>query len=124
MNEAENDPQKTESNKETLTQSAQTESLSDFLSRHQDEVESDPLHFVSDVSLRLEAELARMEVPLHELLAWKTQHVVKFRRIVGEPVDLVIRDRLIARGEVVIVEDHFAIRVVEICNVDEKIQSD
>ena len=65
--------------------------------------------------------IARIDVPLSELLSWKSHHVVKFQRIVGEPIDLVIGDHLIARGEVVIVEDHFAIRIVEICHADEKI---
>jgi flagellar motor switch protein FliN/FliY len=51
---------------------------------------------------------------VEEVLALGPGSVVELDRLAGEPVDIVINDRLIARGEVVVVEENFGVRVTEI----------
>lgn len=77
--------------------------------------------FIEDVPMRLHAEIARTNMPLRNILSWKNGSVVRFDKIVGEPIDLLIGEQLIARGEVVVVNDRYGIRISEITRPDEKV---
>ena len=57
------------------------------------------------------------------LALWKTETVVLLEKIVGSPIDIIIGERLIARGEVIVVNDRFGVRISEITHPDEKIKS-
>jgi flagellar motor switch protein FliN/FliY len=76
------------------------------------------LRFVMDVPQHLEVEVGRSEVPLKEVMSWKVGSLVDLDKVAGEPVDVYAGDRLIARGEVVVVNDHYGVRVTEITHPD------
>ena len=78
------------------------------------------LDFLADAPQVLQAEIARSQVSLYEVMLWKQGTVVKFDKIVGATIDVLIGDRLIARGEVVIVNDRYGVRINEITHPDEK----
>lgn len=67
-----------------------------------------------DVRVDVWAELGRVQIPIGELLQIGEGSVIDLDRAVGEPVDLVSQGVLLARGEIVVVEDKFAIRIKEI----------
>jgi flagellar motor switch protein FliN/FliY len=67
-----------------------------------------------DVNVPVWAELGRIEMPLGELLKLDEGVVLRLDRPVSEPVDLVSQGVKLARGEVVVIEDCFAIRIKEI----------
>jgi flagellar motor switch protein FliN/FliY len=67
-----------------------------------------------DVSVTLSAELGRVAIPIGELLQLGEGSVLKLGRSVSEPVDLVAQGVRLGRGEVVVVNDCFAIRIKEI----------
>jgi len=69
-----------------------------------------------DVPLRLTVELGRAELPLAEVLALKPGSVVELDRFPGEPLDLYANGRLVARGEIIVLNDIFGFRVAEIPN--------
>ncbi|MBF0276723.1 MAG: flagellar motor switch protein FliN [SAR324 cluster bacterium] len=79
------------------------------------------IQFMEDVPVKLYAEVARTETPLRNILSWKTGSIVKFDKVIGEPVDVLIGDQLLARGEVVVVNNRFGIRISEITRPDEKV---
>ena len=79
------------------------------------------LEFLADVPQRLEAEVARAEISMSEIARWEVGAVVRFDKVLGESVDLLAGDRLIARGEVVIVNDRYGLRVSEITHPDERV---
>ncbi len=79
------------------------------------------IKFMEDVPLTLHAEVARTQLPLRDILKWKDGSIVPMDKIVGEPIELLIGDRLIARGEVVVVNDRFGIRISEITRSDENV---
>ena len=82
--------------------------------------ESESPHAVSsidrfkDVRIDLWAELGRIRMPVGELLTLGEGSVIRLDRAVGESVNLVSQGVLVARGEIVVVDDHFAIRIKEI----------
>ena len=79
------------------------------------------LEFLADVPQRLEAEVARAEISMTESARWEVGSVVRFDKVPGESVDLLAGDRLIARVEVVIVNDRYGLRVSEITHPDERV---
>lgn len=72
-----------------------------------------------DVRVDVWAELGRIQMPIGELLQVGEGSVIDLDRAVGDPVDLVSQGVLLARGEIVVVEDKFAIRIKEIEPVKE-----
>lgn len=69
---------------------------------------------ILDVTLQVRVELGSTRMTVEEVLNLAPGSVVELDRLAGEPVDIVINDRLIARGEVVVVEENFGVRVTEI----------
>jgi flagellar motor switch protein FliN len=69
---------------------------------------------ILDVALQVRVELGSTQMTVEEVLALGPGSVVELDRLAGEPVDIVVNDRLIARGEVVVVEENFGVRVTEI----------
>jgi flagellar motor switch protein FliN/FliY len=70
--------------------------------------------FLLDVPLRLTVELGSVSMPVAEILKLGTGSVVELDRPANAPVDLLVNDRTIARGEIVAVEDRFALRITEL----------
>lgn len=76
------------------------------------------LHAVFDVPVRVQAVLGHSRIPIGELLRLKVGMVIELDRKVGEPVDIFVNDRLIARGEVVLIDDSLGITLTEIVRPD------
>ena len=79
------------------------------------------LAFLEDVPQTLQAEVARTEIPLGQILSWKLGSVIEFRKIIGEPIEVLLGDRVIAKGEVVVVNDRYGVRIHEITRPDERL---
>jgi flagellar motor switch protein FliN len=67
-----------------------------------------------NVQVALRAKLGDVEMTVEELLALKAGAVLKLDRALGEPVELYLNDALVARGEIVAVDDNFGIRLTEV----------
>jgi flagellar motor switch protein FliN len=72
------------------------------------------INMLVDVPVRVTAELGRTRMTVKQILELERGSVIELDRIAGDPVDLFVNDHLIARGEVVIVDDNFGIRITEI----------
>jgi len=73
-----------------------------------------PLDRLLDVTVTVTAELGRVTLPISAVLNLNVNSVLELNRGVAEPVDLLVQGVLLARGEVVVVDDCFAIRIKEI----------
>ncbi|UCG33025.1 MAG: flagellar motor switch protein FliN [Phycisphaerales bacterium] len=69
---------------------------------------------LSDVELQVKIELGRTHKTVEEVLALGTGSVVELDRLAGDPVDILVNERLVARGEVLVLNDNLCIRVNEI----------
>lgn len=76
-----------------------------------------------DVVLKVNVELGRSSLPVRDILALGPGSVVELDRIAGEPVDVFLNATLIARGEVVVVDERFGVRVTEIVTPAKRIAS-
>ncbi len=80
------------------------------------------LELLFDVPLTITVELGRTEKTVREVLSLVPGSVVELDRLAGEAVDVLANGRLIARGEVVVVEDSFGVRITEIVSRRERLQ--
>jgi flagellar motor switch protein FliN len=72
------------------------------------------MDLILDVPLRVSVELGRSSMTVEAVLALGPGSVVELNKLAGEPVDVLVNDRLIARGEVVVVDENFGVRVTEV----------
>ncbi len=72
------------------------------------------LDLLYDVEMEVSAELGRTHMSVRELLSLSPGAVVELDRAAGSPADLLVNGRLIARGEVVVIDENFGIRITEI----------
>jgi flagellar motor switch protein FliN/FliY len=84
---------------------------------------SSPLDSLLNVTVTVSAELGRRTLPIGEVLKLGVGSVLELDRAVFEPVDLVAQGIRLARGEVVVVDDRFAVRIKEIVDPKKKVGS-
>ncbi len=76
-----------------------------------------------DIELDATLQFGSREMPLREVLALGPGDVVELDRHVSEPVDLVVGDRIVARGEVVVASGNFALRITEVATPQLRLES-
>ncbi|RCK71952.1 MAG: Flagellar motor switch protein FliN [Anaerolineae bacterium] len=76
--------------------------------------EAASLDMLMDVILQLTVELGRTELTVRQVLDLQKGSVVELDRIAGDAVDVFVNDHLIAKGEVVVVDDKFGVRITEL----------
>lgn len=76
-----------------------------------------------DVELDVSIELGRAELPIKRVLELAPGSIVELDRLAGEPVDLLVNNKVVAKGEVVVVDENFGIRIVSLVSPEERIKS-
>lgn len=79
------------------------------------------LGILMDIPLEISVELGRVKMVVRDILELGTGSIVEIDKAAGEPVDVMVNGRLVARGEVVVIEDNFGVRITEICNAMERL---
>lgn len=77
------------------------------------------LELLKDVDLDLRIELGRTHMYLEDVLKLKRGSVVTLEKLAGDPVDVFVNGRLVARGEVLVLNDNFCVRVTELLTGDD-----
>ena len=79
------------------------------------------IDIIMDVPLEVTVELGRTSRRIKEILEFTPGTVVDLDKLAGEPIDILVNGKFVATGEVVVVDENFAVRVVDIVNVDKRI---
>ena len=79
------------------------------------------LDFLLDIPLEVTVELGRTHLELRELLALAAGSVVELGKLAGEPLDLLVNGKLVARGECVMVNEKFGVRLTDIASRAERL---
>jgi len=74
-----------------------------------------------DIPLAITVELGRTELPIKKILELGPGAVIQLDKLAGEPVDILANHKLIAKGEVVVIEDNFGVRITDIINPVERL---
>jgi flagellar motor switch protein FliN/FliY len=80
------------------------------------------LDFILDIPLKVTVELGRSKMAIREILQLAQGSVVELSKFAGEPLEVLVNDKLIARGEVVVVNEKFGIRLTDIISPVERIE--
>ncbi len=80
-----------------------------------------PIDMIVDVSLNVRIELGRSKMAVEDILKLQAGSVVTLDKLAGDFVDVLVNDRLVARGEVLILNDNFCVRIAEIISPEERL---
>jgi flagellar motor switch protein FliN len=86
------------------------------------DVENGNLELILDVPLGVSVELGRVRMPVRQLLSLTAGSVIELAKLAGEPLDVLINGRPVARGEAVMVNDKFGVRLTEIVSQSERVE--
>lgn len=80
------------------------------------------LDILMDIKLQLTVELGRTELPIRKVLELTRGSIIELEKIAGEPVELYANGKLIAHGEVVVIEDNFGLRITNITEPEDRLK--
>ena len=86
------------------------------------EAENGNLDLILDVPLGVSVELGRVKMPVRQLLSLAAGSVIELAKLAGEPLDVLINGRPVARGEAVMVNDKFGVRLTEVVSQSERVE--
>ncbi|MEA3357892.1 MAG: flagellar motor switch protein FliN [Thermodesulfobacteriota bacterium] len=89
----------------------------------QEETEKYDLGFILDIPLELSVEFGKVKIVINDLIQLGQGSIIELNKSVGDPLEIYINGKLIARGEVVVVDDKFGIRVTDIISPIERVKS-
>ena len=87
------------------------------------EVNAANISLIQDVPLQVTVELGRTKKSIREILEFSTGSIIELDKLAGEPVDIHVNGQLTAKGEVVVIDENFGVRITEIVSPMERIQS-
>jgi flagellar motor switch protein FliN/FliY len=106
--------------KDKIEENHTEEELQDNGSEQNEKYDMD---LILDLPLDVSVELGKVTMPVNELLQLGRGSILELTKPVGEPLDIYINKKLIAKGEVVILDDKFGIRVADIINPVDRVKS-
>lgn len=80
------------------------------------------LDFILDIPLKVTVELGRSKMAIRDILQLAQGSVIELSKFAGEPLEVLVNEKLIARGEVVVVNEKFGIRLTDIISPVERIE--
>jgi flagellar motor switch protein FliN/FliY len=85
-------------------------------------VEHEGIDRLLDVSLNISVELGRKQMQIKDILGLGPGKIIELDKLAGEPVDLLVNGRLLAKGEVVVVDENFGVRITDLINPKDRIK--
>ena len=123
MKEIDEGQEKLNKGKSQINDGRQVEHQFDFsdLSDNKDSQKSNNIDFLLDIPLEITIELGRTKMLINELLKLGQGSVVELEKLAGEKMDIFANQRLIAKGEVVVINEKYGVRLTEIISPMERI---
>ena len=89
----------------------------------QQDLEGRGIDLLLDIPLQVSVEVGRSRILVRELLQMQEGTLIELDKLAGEPLDLYVNGRLIARGEAVVVNDKFGLRLTDVVSPSERIEN-
>ncbi|MFD2443532.1 flagellar motor switch phosphatase FliY [Bacillus sp. CGMCC 1.16607] len=106
----------------TIPQNVQPAVFSNFEPMRMPETETKNLNMLLDIPLQVSVELGRTKRSVKEILELSSGSIIELDKLAGEPVDILVNNRLIAKGEVVVIDENFGVRVTDIISQSDRIK--
>ncbi|HGG61158.1 MAG TPA: flagellar motor switch protein FliN [Gammaproteobacteria bacterium] len=81
------------------------------------------MEVLMDIPVTLSMELGRTRVSIRDLMSFKNGSVVELRKMTDEPMDVLVNGALVARGEAVVIDDRFGIRLTEVVSPMDRVKN-
>ena len=88
--------------------------MSNVDNKNSNNVPSNNIGLLMDVTINVTVELGRARLSIREILGLGEGSIIELQKLAGEPVDLLVNGKLIAKGEVVVIDECFGVRVTDI----------
>lgn len=96
--------------------------MSDTPEENQTSLNKKNLDFILDIPLQVTVELGRTKLLVKDILQLSQGAVVELTKLAGEPLDIFVNSKLVARGEAVVVNEKFGVRLVDIVTPNERVE--
>jgi flagellar motor switch protein FliN len=96
--------------------------VSDTPEDNQTPLDKKNLDFILDIPLQVTVELGRTKLLVKDILQLNQGAVVELTKLAGEPLDIFVNSKLVARGEAVVVNEKFGVRLVDIVSPNERVE--
>lgn len=96
--------------------------MSDKPESNETELDRRNLDFILDIPLQVTVELGRTKLLVKDVLQLNQGAVVELSKLAGEPLDIFVNSKLVARGEAVVVNEKFGVRLVDIVSPNERVE--
>jgi len=96
--------------------------VSDKPETNETELDRKNLDFILDIPLQVTVELGRTKLLVKDVLQLNQGAVVELTKLAGEPLDIFVNSKLVARGEAVVVNEKFGVRLVDIVSPNERVE--
>lgn len=114
--------QETKRSQEPQVQVQQVQ-FANFESPSLNQSESQNLNMLLDIPLQVTVELGRTKRSVKEILEMSSGSIIELDKLAGEPVDILVNSRLIAKGEVVVIDENFGVRITDILSQTERLNN-
>jgi len=96
--------------------------VSDTPESNEPSLDKKSLDFILDIPLQVTVELGRTKMLVKDILQLNQGAVVELTKLAGEPLDIFVNSKLVARGEAVVVNEKFGVRLVDIVTPNERVE--
>lgn len=96
--------------------------MSDTPESNETPLDKKNLDFILDIPLQVTVELGRTKLLVKDILQLNQGAVVELSKLAGEPLDIFVNSKLVARGEAVVVNEKFGVRLVDIVSPNERVE--
>ncbi|MEB2309457.1 MAG: flagellar motor switch protein FliN [Candidatus Brocadiaceae bacterium] len=123
MEQVKENNENTGAGNETQIQSVQFSQLDSFNTPDLKDEGKRNLDLILDISVPVSVELGHTTMLVKDILSLSQGSIVELDKMAGTPVDLLIRGKLLAQGEVVVVDENFGLKITNICGSEERIRN-
>ncbi len=81
------------------------------------------IDLLMDVNLPISIELGRTKMSISDILALGPGSVVELNKLAGEPIDLLVNQKIVAKGEVVVIDENFGVRITQLMTPEERLKA-
>lgn len=111
-----------EPERNTVSNRVENAAFSPFEEIERDASEPKNLDMLLDIPLEVTVELGRTKKSIKDILHFSQGSIIELDKLAGEPVDILVNQKLVARGEVVVIDENFGVRVTDIASREDRIR--
>lgn len=113
---------KEEKQEESTKEADQTKEEDSVQAGLEEKKEERNIGLVLDLPLRVSAELGRTRIAVRDLLNMGQGSVIELNKLAGEPMEIFVNDKLVAKGEAVVVNEKFGVRLIDIISPTQRVE--